>query len=119
MTEGRESTLVADGRLGERLLERVLEAAAQGPPKERIRNGLEAAIELVELDPEAARRELWALRSDRATLERLERCLGGRPERATLALGAAIQLGRSELASPEPDLRSRVPELLRWLEGDW
>jgi predicted exporter len=119
MTESRELTLVVDGRLDERLVERAFEAAAEGPRGARIRNGLEAAIDAAETDPDGAREALWTLRRDRVTLERLERCLDGDPERATLALGAAIQLAHAELASRDPDLRSRMPELLRWLEGDW
>ncbi len=41
------------------------------------------------------------------------------PAQATLALGATIELARTELGTPEPDLRSRMPELLGWLEGQW
>lgn len=119
MTESREPAAVLDSPLDERLVERVLEAAAEGSRGERIRDGLEAVVDSAEIDPEGTREALWALRRDRATQERLEGCLSGSAERATLALGAAIQLARSELASPTPDLRGRVPELLRWLEGDW
>jgi hypothetical protein len=36
-----------------------------------------------------------------------------------MALGGAIQLASAELASANPDLGSRVPELMRWLEGAW
>lgn len=119
MTESRELTLVADGGLDERLVERALEAAAEGAREERVRNGLDAMIDIAELDPDEAREALWTLQGERVALERLESCLdlGGR--RATLALGAAIHLARAELSSPEPDLRSRAPELLRWLEGNW
>lgn len=119
MRESRESTSVVEAGLDRRLLERVLEAAAGCPPRDRIRAGLEAAIDIAELDPEAAREALWTLCADRGALERLERCLDAETERATLALGAAIHLARAELASPAPDLRARVPELLRWLEGSW
>jgi hypothetical protein len=119
MAESRELTLVVAGRLDERLVERALEAAAESPPEERVRNGLDAMIDIVELDPDEAREALWTLQGERGALERLESCLdlGGR--KATLALGAAIQLARAELSSPDPDLRSRTPELLRWLEGSW
>jgi hypothetical protein len=41
------------------------------------------------------------------------------PERATLAIGAAIQIASAELASVAPDLRGRTDELLCWLEGAW
>jgi hypothetical protein len=119
MGEGREATLVVDGRLDEGLVERAFEAAGVGPLPERIRNGLEAVFDVAERDPEAALEALWTLRGDRATLERLERCLGGSAERATLAVGAAIQVATAELSSAVPDLRGRMPELLRWLEGDW
>jgi hypothetical protein len=117
--EGREVALVVDGRLDEELVEQAFAAAGEGPRRERIRNGLDAVVEAAEVDSEEARAALWALRGDRVTLERLELCLGGSAERAAFALGAAIQLASSELASPMPDLRGRIPELLRWLEGDW
>jgi hypothetical protein len=52
-------------------------------------------------------------------MERLEAHLSLSTKRAILALGAAIQLADAELASPDPDLRSRAPELLYWLEGAW
>jgi hypothetical protein len=119
MREGRELGLVVDDRLNEELVERAFAAATEGSRRERIRNGLEAAIDAAEREPGEALSALWTLRGDRATLERLERCLGGSTERATLAVGAAIQLASAELAAPSPDLRGRMPELLRWLEGDW
>jgi hypothetical protein len=52
-------------------------------------------------------------------LEGLEQRLPLSAPKATLALGSAIQLASTELASPQPNLRSRMPELMRWLEGDW
>ena len=52
-------------------------------------------------------------------LAKLEGCLEGSAEQATFALGAAIQLALTELALPEPDLRALVPEMERWLRGDW
>jgi hypothetical protein len=119
MEEGREVAAVLDGRLDERLVERVLGAAADAPRGESIRGAVEAVVEASEADPEGTREALWALRGDSGALERLEQGLDLAPERATLALGAAIQLASNELASPDPDLRSRVVELLRWLEGDW
>jgi hypothetical protein len=119
MSEGRELATVVDGRLDERMVERALEAAAAGPAAERIRNAVETAIEIAEAEPEAAREALSALRGDPAALKRLERGLGLAPERATLAVGAAIQLAVAELGGPAPDLRGRIDELLRWLEGDW
>jgi hypothetical protein len=119
MREGRESAPVIEARLNESLRERAIEAALEGPRRDRIRNGLEGVIDAAEANPDAARAAVWALARDRATLERLERCLDTDTKRATLALGAAMQIARAELASPAPDLRSRMPELLRWLEGDW
>lgn len=119
MTESRELALVVDGRLDERLVERALKAAGEGAQEDRIRNGLDAVIDIAELDPEEAREALWMLQGDQVTLERLESCLGMGSGRATLALGGAIQLARAELSTADPDLRSRVPELLRWLEWEW
>lgn len=119
MREGRESAPVIEARLDESLVRRVVEAAGDGPRRDRVRNGLEWMVDAAQADPEAARGAVWALARDRITLERLERCLGTDTKRATLALGAAMQIARAELASPAPDLRSRMPELLRWLEGDW
>jgi hypothetical protein len=119
MTEGRELAAVLDGSLDVRLVERVLGAAADAPAGESVRSALEAVVEIAEADPEETREALWALRGDAAALERLEKGLGLGAERATLALGGAIQLAGAELSSAEPDLRSRIPELLRWLEGGW
>jgi hypothetical protein len=117
MEEGREPAAVLEVRLDDRLVERVLAATEDVPPGGRLRAGVEAVVELAELDPDGTNEALAALRIDAATLQRLEGGLGLPPERATLALGAAIQLARAELSSAAPDLRSRVPELLRWLEG--
>lgn len=119
MTEGRTATAVVDGHLDERLLEQTFREAANVSPPDLVRNALEMAVDIAELDPKGARAALWTLRGNRIELERLEERLDMAPERATLALGAAIQLAGAELASPEPDLRSRMPELRRWLEGDW
>jgi len=119
MTEGRAVSPVVEGQLDERLVERALEAAAFAPEGERVRDAVETVIDVSELDPEGTREALWALRGDPVALERLEACLGMSPARATLALGAAIQVCSAELASAEPDLRERLPELLRWLEGRW
>lgn len=119
MTEGRGVSAVVDGRLDERLVERALEAAADAPPGEQVRAAVETVVDIAELDPAGIRDALWSLRANRDAVERLETALGLSPARATLALGAAIQLARSELAMPEPDLRARMPELLRWLAGEW
>jgi hypothetical protein len=119
MTEGRAVSAAVDGRLDKRMLERALEAAAYSPPKDRIRDAVETVIDASEIDPEGTREALWWLRSDRIAMERLEACLSMEAKRATLALGAAIQLASAELAFPDPDLRSRLLELLYWLEGAW
>jgi hypothetical protein len=105
--------------LDERLVERAFESAAAGPPAERVRNAVKAVVDIAESEPGAAHDALCALRGDPATLQRLEAGLEMTPERATLALGAAIQLAVAELASPAPNLRSRSEELLCWLEGGW
>jgi hypothetical protein len=119
MTEGREPIAVVDDGLDDRLVERVSEAATAGPPGERVRNAVEAALDIVEADPRAAHAALCALRGDPAKLQRLEACVRLSPERATLAVGAVIQLSIAELSSANPDLRGHKEELVRWLEGDW
>jgi hypothetical protein len=103
----------------ERLVERALEAAAFAPEGRQIRDAVEAVVDIAELDPEGIREALWGLRGDLAALARLEARLDMSPERATLALGATIQICSAELGSAEPDLRKRLPELQRWLEGAW
>jgi hypothetical protein len=101
------------------MVERTLEAAADAPPALQVRDAVEKAIDIAEVDPAGAREALWSLRGDRVTMERLEARLRLGTKRATFALGAAIQLADAELASPDPDLRSRASELLYWLEGGW
>jgi hypothetical protein len=117
--EGTRTALLVEGCSEEGFVKRVVAAAEEAPPGERVRTGLEAAIALAETDPAAARAALRELRGDHTTLHRLESLVGGSEEEATLALGAAIQVALSELDSPTPDLRSRFPELARWLERDW
>lgn len=119
MREGTKTALLVEGRLDERIVDRATAAAEEAPPEHRVRAGLEAVIEAAETDPAAARSALHELRADHLRLSRLEAWLGGDPDRATFGLGAAIQLADAELASPDPDLDRLVPELLRWLEGDW
>jgi hypothetical protein len=119
MTEGRAVSAVVDGRLDERLVERAFEATAFSPEGERVRAAVGMVVDISELDPEGTREALWSLRGDRETLERLEACLRMTPTRATLALGATIQICSAELSSADPNLRRRMPELLRWLEGAW
>ncbi len=119
MSDGREVTAVLDGRVDERLVDRVLEAAADAAPGERIHDAVATVVEIAELDPEVTQEALRALRADASSMQKLERGLGLSPNRATLALGGAIQLASAELASDDPDLGSRAPELVRWLEGAW
>jgi hypothetical protein len=119
MREGTRTALLAEGQLEEGIVKRATAAAEGAPPEARVRVGLEALIEVAETDPAAARSALRELRTDHLRLSRLETWLGGDPDRATFGLGAAIQLTETELSSPNPDLEGLVPELLRWLEGDW
>ena len=119
MREGTRTALLAEGCSEEGFVKRVIAAVEEAPPDERVRTGLEAAIALAETDPAAARAALRELRGDHVTLRRLESLVEGNEEEATLALGAAIQVALSELDSPVPDLRDRLPELTRWLERDW
>jgi hypothetical protein len=118
--EGTRTAPLAEGRLDEGIVKRAIAAAKGAPPGKRVRTGLEAVIAFAETDPATARAALSKLRSDHVSLARLEACLlSGAGERATLALGGAIQVALTELTSPAPDLRSRIPELERWLEGGW
>jgi hypothetical protein len=117
--EGTRTALLAEGCFEEEFVKRVIAAAEEAPPDERVRTGLEAAIAIAETDPAAARAALHELRRDHDVQRRLEAFLGNSEEEATLGLGAAIQVALSELDSPAPDLRSRLPELTRWLERDW
>jgi hypothetical protein len=119
MMDGRGPVAVLDGRLDRRVVERMVESAAADSPAERVRDAVETAIDIAEADPARARETLWSLRGDRVSLQRLEAGLQLTPARATLAVGAAIQVASAELGSAAPDLRSRTGELLRWLEGDW
>jgi hypothetical protein len=119
MRESTKTVLLAEGRLDEGIVKRAIAAAEEASPEDRVRTGLEVVVEFAEADPASARDALRALRSDHVGLARLETCLRGSAERATLALGAAIQVAITELAAPAPDLRRRLPELARWLEGDW
>ena len=119
MREGTRTALLEEGQLDEEIVKRATAAAEQAPPALRVRAGLEVLIETAETDPAAARSALLAFRTDHLRLSRLEAWLGGDPDRATFGLGAAIQLADTELASVTPDLESRLPELLRWLEGHW
>jgi hypothetical protein len=105
--------------LDEEIVKRVIASTEEASPDDRIRVGLEAAIEVAETDHAAARSALLELRADHDRLAQLEVWLGGRPDRATFGLGAAIQIADTELDSAAPDLQGLMPVLLRWLEGDW
>jgi hypothetical protein len=119
MTEGTRSALLVEGQLDEEIVERAISAALEAPLDDRVIAGLEAVVDIAETDPATTRSALSHLRGDHAMLARLESCLDGSEERATFGLGAALQLALSELASPEPDLRGRIPEMARWLKGGW
>jgi len=119
MREGTRTALLVEGQLDEGIVKRAIAATEEASPGHRVRAGLEALIAVAETDPAAARSALHELRTDHARLSQLEAWLGGDPDRATFGLGAAIQLADAELASPSPDLQSLLPELSRWLEGDW
>jgi hypothetical protein len=119
MTKGTRTALLVEGWIDEEFVKRAEAAAEAAPPAERVRAGLEAAIEIAETDPAAARSALIDLRGDHEALGRLEGWLGGEATRAAFGLGAALQVALTELAGEEPDLRGLLPELLRWLEGDW
>lgn len=110
-------------RLGGRFESGIVERAASGtrglPPDERVKVGLEKAVGFAEAHPDEASTILGDLRVDHEARRRLEEWLGDGTPRTTFGLGAAIELARSELDSPSPDLRAREPELRRWLEGDW
>jgi len=111
--EGRERLLlVQDDRYADAFAE-VYEAAEQAP--EPLRAGVEAIVAIAELNPAGAREGLWRLQADWTTLKLLEQHVGGEPTEAALRLGAAIQIARAELASPTPQLRRRLPELMEWL----
>jgi hypothetical protein len=119
MREGTKTALLVEGQLDEGIVKRAMAAAEEASPEHRVRTGLEALIEIAETDPATARSALCELRTDHLRLGQLESWLGGDPDRTTFGLGAAIQLAGTELASPAPNLDRLVPELLRWLEGDW
>jgi hypothetical protein len=119
VTEGRELAAVLDGRLDDRLVDQVVEAATDAPAGDEVHGAVMRVIEIAERDPTATREALWALRGDVVALEGLEHGLPLSPSRATFALGGAIQLASAELGESEPDLRARMPELMRWLEGAW
>jgi len=119
MREGTRTALLVEGQLDEGIVKGATAAAEEASPEDRVRVGLEALIETAETDPAAARSALHEFRADHVRLAQVEAWLGGDPDRTTFGLGAAIQLVDTELASATPDLERLVPDLLRWLEGDW
>lgn len=91
----------------------VYDAADRAP--DQLRAGVEAICAIAEANPAEAREGLWRLQGDWKAQQLLEPHIGGGPDQAALRLGAAIQAARAELASPQPQLRRRLPELMRWL----
>lgn len=113
MEKGRERlVLVSDNRYANAYAE-VYACAARA--SDSLRAGVEAIVAIAEMNPRDAREGLWKLQADWQTWELLERHVDGGPNQVALRLGAAIQVARSELASPNPQLRQRLPELLDWL----
>ncbi|HEY7455858.1 MAG TPA: hypothetical protein VH703_01175 [Solirubrobacterales bacterium] len=119
MREGTRTALLEEGRVDEGFVKRAVAAAAEATPGNRVRAGLETLIAMAEDDRANARSALRELRTDHVRLRRLEAWLGGDPQRATLGVGAAIQIAAAELDSPDPDFERLTPELLHWLEGRW
>jgi hypothetical protein len=111
--ESGETLLVVTDACYSRAVARVCAAADRSP--EPVRAGVEAVVAMAELNPQSARAALWRLQADWKTLQRLEERVGGEPEQAALRIGAAIHLARAELASPTPQLRRLLPELMEWL----
>ncbi len=118
MYESSETAVLDEGRLDQLFTERVLSAARVAAPQNRLRASVEEVVDLAEESPRAAREALWELQGDHDRLTRIEAFIGGREAQATLGLGAAIQIARSELGSAKPNLRGRLPELLRWLDAN-
>jgi hypothetical protein len=111
--ESRETLLIVpDARYADAVA-RAAEAADRST--EPVRAAIETAIAMAEVDLEGARTALWRLQTDWKTLSAMEERLGGEPTQAALRIGAAIHLARAELASPAPQLRRRLPELMEWL----
>ena len=114
MGDGGATLLVVNDSCYPNAVARAFEIADGSP--EPVQAGIEAAVEMAELNPEAARLALWRLQADWDTLDEMEERLGGESTRAALRIGAAIQFARSELSSPSPQLRRRLPELLELLD---
>jgi hypothetical protein len=115
MGEGTEALLAVEDVCYPDALTRAFAAADQS--SDPVQAGVEAAVEMAEVDPQGAVAALWRLQADWETLAQLEERVGGEPMRATMRIGAAIHVARAELSSPTPQLRRRLPELLEWLGG--
>jgi hypothetical protein len=113
MAQGEAAMAVAVDGCYTNSVTRAFEAADESV--EPVLGGIEAAIAMAEADPAGARAVLWRLQGDWETLDRLDEQVGGEPTLATLRVGAAIQLARAELASPAPQLRRLLPEMMEWL----
>jgi hypothetical protein len=115
MGEGREMVLVSADRCYTDSVERAIEIhdTSTAAP---IREGIAAAVEMAETDPEGAVAVLWRLQGDWDMLEELQARLGGEPTQAALLVGGAIQMARSELGSPSPQLDHLLPDILAWLD---
>jgi hypothetical protein len=103
----------------DRIVDQVMEAATGAPAGDELHDAVMRIVEIAEQNPAKTREALWALRGDADALQGLEHGLSLEADRATLALGGAIQLASTELASDRPNLRGRAPELVRWLKGSW
>ncbi len=75
VTEGRELAAVLDGRLDDRLVGEVVDAATYAPTGDAVRDAVMRVVEFAEEDPTATREALWALRGDAGALEGLEQGL--------------------------------------------
>ena len=113
MGEARKPMLIAPDSCYPDAVARAF-AVADGS-REPVQAGIEAVVAMSEVDPKGARVALWRLLADWPTLVQLEERLGESSAQAALRIGAAIQVARSELSSPAPQLRRRLPEMLEWL----
>lgn len=99
---------------------RAREAADVAP--DPVLAAIETAVTMAEHDPEGARTALWRLQADWETLQELEdrlleARLGWEPIPAALRIGAVIQMVRSELAAPSPQLHRLIPQMMEWLDS--
>jgi hypothetical protein len=104
--------LVPDNRYANSY-EEVYAEAERAP--DSLRAGVEAIVAIAEQNPRDAREGLWRLQGDWRAWDLLEPYFECGSNQMALRLGAAIQVARSELASPNPQLQRKLPELLGWL----